>query len=225
MPTIMYCWTPDTLEQKGQRPAQLVGGKELLVSSCATPTAPGTPKKGYAQVWRARDAAKYVYDHLSLAVAASGADGDWLYIEDNRQTMDDKGSKSGGTAYWLPAEGDDHTSPARYLDKLGPLPAGADKKQPLPPVPLFFDAQAAKRAEINAGFDAAVTASLTMPSTSAPASAYTVYSAIEVWKAEDPDGFAYVLSVHEKRRDDLLSAVDAATSVETVQAIAVSYAV
>ena len=64
-----------------------------------------------------------------------------------------------------------------------------------------------------------------MPSASAPASAYAVYSAIEAWKADDPEGFAYVLSVHEKRRDELLSAVNAETSAEAVQAITVSYAV
>jgi hypothetical protein len=91
--------------------------------------------------------------------------------------------------------------------------------------PKLTPVQAAKRAEINAGFDAALTASLTMPSATNPPSAFAVYQAIEAWKTEDPEGYAALLAIHTARRDSLLSAVDAATSVEAVQAIAVTYAV
>lgn len=87
------------------------------------------------------------------------------------------------------------------------------------------EAQAAKRMAINAGFDAAITASLTMPSASSPPSAYAVYTALEEWKAEDAEGFTALLAIHTARRDALLAAVDAATTVEAVQSIAVSYAV
>ena len=93
------------------------------------------------------------------------------------------------------------------------------------PAPPLAEVHAAKRAEINAGFDVAMTASLTMPSASTPASAFAVYQAIEAWKAEDPEGYSTLLSIHEARRTALLAAVDAATSVEAVQAITVSYAV
>ena len=60
---------------------------------------------------------------------------------------------------------------------------------------------------------------------STPASAFAVYQAIEAWKTEDPEGYSTLLAIHEARRDALLAAVDAATSVEAVQAITVSYAV
>jgi hypothetical protein len=47
--------------------------------------------------------------------------------------MDEHGTKGGGTAYWLP--GDTHTSPARYIDALGPLPDGALLAAPVAPAP------------------------------------------------------------------------------------------
>ena len=87
------------------------------------------------------------------------------------------------------------------------------------------EAQAAKRTLINAGFDAAMTASLTMPSRNNPASAVELALAIEDFKTDDPTGWADLRAIHEARRDALLSAVAAATSVEAVQAIAVSFAV
>lgn len=87
------------------------------------------------------------------------------------------------------------------------------------------EAQTAKRQQINARFDAAITASLTMPSASSPPSAYAVYTALEEWKAEDAEGFTALLAIHTARRDELLAAVEAATTVEAIQAIAVSYAV
>lgn len=89
----------------------------------------------------------------------------------------------------------------------------------------LVEAQASKRGEINAGFDAAMTASLTMPSASTPPSAFTIYQAIEAWKAEDLDGYNYMLAIHTARRDALLTAVAAADTADAVQAVAVSYAV
>ena len=95
----------------------------------------------------------------------------------------------------------------------------------MPPSPSLPDIQAAKRVEINAGFEAAITGSLTMPSATNPPSAFAYYQAVEEWKANDPDGLAYVFAIHSARRDTLLAAVDAATTPEAVQAITVSYAV
>lgn len=88
-----------------------------------------------------------------------------------------------------------------------------------------LDVQTAKRQQINSGFDAAMTASLTMPSSSTPPLAFEVAYAIYDWRTEDPDGYAALLAIHTARRDQLLAAVDAAPTVEAVQAIAVSYAV
>lgn len=93
------------------------------------------------------------------------------------------------------------------------------------PAPQLADVQAAKRAEINAAFDAAMTASLTMPSRNNPASAVELALAIEDFKADDPTGWADLRAIHEARRAALLAAVDAATTPEAVQAISVFYAV
>jgi hypothetical protein len=91
--------------------------------------------------------------------------------------------------------------------------------------PSLAEAQTSKRTAINAGFDTAMTASLTMPSASTPASAFAVYQAIEAWKAEDPEGYATLLGIHTARRDELLAAVDAAQTTDAVLAIVVNYAV
>lgn len=112
------------------------------------------------------------------------------------------------------------------LDFDGELVRGLDDRFYLPgkePRPSIAGVQATKRAEINAGFDAAMTASLTMPSASP--NAFSVYQAIELWKTEDPEGFNALLAIHTARRTSLLAAVDAATTVEAVHAITVSYAV
>ena len=91
--------------------------------------------------------------------------------------------------------------------------------------PTLPEAQTAKRAEINAGFDAALIASLTMPSVNTPPSAVEVAVGAAGLAAVDPDGPAYIMQTHEARRAALLAAVDAATTPEAVQAITVSYAV
>lgn len=89
----------------------------------------------------------------------------------------------------------------------------------------LVEAQAAKRGEINAGFESAITASLTMPSATNPPSAIAVYQALISWQAEDPDGYDYMLAIHTARRNELLAAVEAAQTAEAVQAVVVSYAV
>lgn len=94
-----------------------------------------------------------------------------------------------------------------------------------PEGPTLADVQTAKRAEINAGFDAALAASLTMPSRNTPPSTVELTVAIGLFNAEDPAGLVDLCAIHEARRTALLSAVDAATSVEAVQAITVTYAV
>ena len=63
-----------------------------------------------------------------------------------------KGTRQGGTPYWLPGEGDDWQSPPRYMKELGPLPAGAVTERP---APTLDEARAAALAELNAAFAAA----------------------------------------------------------------------
>lgn len=96
---------------------------------------------------------------------------------------------------------------------------------PQPEQPGLEDIRAVTVAAVNAGFDAAIAASLTMPSRNTPPSAIEVALAIEDFKIDDPEGWATVRAVHEARRDELLAVLAAATSVEAVQAVAVSYAV
>lgn len=93
------------------------------------------------------------------------------------------------------------------------------------PAPPLAEAQNAKRMEINAGFDAALTASLTMPSRTDPPSAVELALAIEDFKSDDPTGLGDLRAIHEARRASLLAAVDAATTIAEVQAISVTYAV
>ena len=127
---------------------------------------------------------------------------------------------------WVQVE--DHKGKSGYVDgqpyemkEYGPLPDGWSDT---PPVPALAEVQAAKRAEIAAGFAAAMAASLAMPSASAPPSAYEVATALYDWRTEDPDGYADLLAIHEARRAALLAAVEAADA-DSVRRIVVSYAV
>ncbi|WP_308586583.1 phage tail protein [uncultured Desulfovibrio sp.] len=108
------------------------------------------------------------------------------------------------------------------IKEYGPLPDGW---RVIPPEPTLLDVQTAKRREINAGFDAALTASLTMPSRDTPPSVVELAIAIADFKADDPAGLTDLQSIHEARRASLLAAVDAATTIAEVQAISVTYAV
>lgn len=96
---------------------------------------------------------------------------------------------------------------------------------PLGTLMVLEEARAVKTAEIQSGYEAALTAGLTMPSAQAPASALELALAIVDWQAESPEDFADLRAIHAARRDELLAAVAAAESVEAVQAVEVSYAV
>lgn len=77
------------------------------------------------------------------------------------------------------------------------------------------DAKAAKRTEIQGGYDAALAVSLTMPATSPTAQDVSIGAAL--FAVEDAEGLTYVQTRHAARRDELLAAVDA------VQAVVVDY--
>ena len=64
-------------------------------------------------------------------------------------------------------------------------------------------------------------AALTMPSTAPTAQDVAVGAALLA--VEDAEGLAYVQALHAARRDELLAAVDAAETVEAVQAVVVDY--
>lgn len=73
----------------------------------------------------------------------------WEVVEDHRQHVNNQGVKEGGTPYWLPSEGDDYRSPERYMEGLGPLPAGAVTTRPEKPAPTLDEAKAAAIARID----------------------------------------------------------------------------
>ena len=85
------------------------------------------------------------------------------------------------------------------------------------------DARAAKTAEIQSGYDAALAASLTMPVDSPTAQDVSIGAAL--FAVDDAEGLAFVRETHAARRDELLAAVEAAETVEAVRAVEVSYAV
>lgn len=220
MSTIMYMYDLRTYETTGSRTAQIVGGKELTISAAATPVPTGPDKTGHTQVYKPKGTARWVYDPQSLDVASQGEHGTWYYIADHRQHMDSKGTKIGGTPYWRPAEGDDWQSPPRYTEELGPLPEGAVTERPKKPLSVL---KAEKEREIKAACDAAIVASLTMPTASPSATEVAVAAASLA--SVDPDGPDTLLSLHTARRDELLAAIAAAESPAALAGVEVSYAV
>ena len=200
MSTTMYTFDLRTGALTGSRPAQVVGGKELTICAGATPVAPPTDiPTGHAACWTGSA---------------------WEVVEDHRQHMDSKGTKIGGTPYWQPAEGDDWQSPPRYTEELGPLPEGAVTERPKKPLSVL---KAEKEREITAACDAAIVASLTMP-TASPSTTEVAVAAASL-ASVDPDGPDTLLSLHTARRDELLAAVAAADSTAALADVEVSYAV
>ena len=195
---MMYTFDPQTRVHTGSRPAQVVGGKALMQSAYATTMPPPeTIPEGHVARWTGSA---------------------WELVEDHRQHLDSKGTKQGGTPYWLPAEGDDWQSPPRYTEALGPLPSGAVTVRPEKPLAVIKEE---KKHDIRSACDAAIIASLTMPAASPSATEVSVAAASLA--AVDPDGPDTLLALHVARRDELLAAVDAAETVEAVQAVVVDY--
>ena len=151
--------------------------------------------------------------------------GKWVLVEDHRERkvpLFDAALAQDATDYWLPD--DTYDTPARHMTKAGPLPKGAiTTRPPTSAAVLLAEAKASKIAEIEAGYDAAVAASLTIPTANPTAQDVTIGAA--AFAAEDAEGLAYVMQTHATRRDELLAAVAAATTVVAVQDFVVSYAV
>ena len=197
----------------GKRP----NGEPVLVSAAATPDAPGPEKDGYKQVWIAKGV-KSQYADTDLTVSSKGQTGAWYYIVDHRQITGEDGVKSGGTKYWLP--GDGYLAQPRYMENLGSLPADALLTEPEKPLEIV---QADKRAEIRRGYEAALVATLTMPSSSPGQGEIATQAAL--FAATDAEGLDYVLSALAVQRDALLMSVAEAASLEEIEAVAVTYPV
>ena len=200
MSTTMYTFDLTSGALTGSRPAQVVGGKELTDCANATPVVPPADiPDGHTARWTGSA---------------------WEVVEDHRQHMDERGTKQGGTPYWLPAEGDDYASPPRYMEALGPLPKGAVTERPAKPLAVL---KAEKERAIRSACDAAIVASLTMP-TATPSTAEVAVAAASL-AGIDPDGPDTLLALHTARRDELLAAVAAAMSPADLADVVVSYAI
>ena len=200
MATMMHMFDAKTREYKGSRPAQELNGKALTKSAFATPTPPpASIPEGCVARWTGSE---------------------WELVEDHRQHLDEKGTKQGGTPYWLPSEGDDWQSQSRYTEDLGPLPEGAITVRPEKPLSVVREE---KEREIRSACDTAIIASLTMPAASPSATEVSVAAASLA--AVDPDGPDTLLALHAARRDELLALVRAADSIAAVQEVEVSYAI
>lgn len=200
MATMMHMFDAKTREYKGARPAQELNGKPLTKSAFATPTPPP--------------------ENIPDGHVARWTGSEWELVEDHRQHLDSKGTKQGGTPYWLPSEGDDWQSQPRYTEDLGPLPSGAVTVRPEKPLSVVKEE---KEREVRSACDAAIIASLTMPAASPSVTEVSVAAASLA--AVDPDGPDTILALHAARRDELLAAVDAATSRGELDALKISYAV
>ena len=143
----------------------------------------------------------------------------WVLVADHRQRAEPHFAAvdvQPGTEYWLPE--DTHISPARRMHTPGPLPKDALTKRPEQPL---AEIKAAKVATIIAGHEAALAGAVAL-SDPTPS---TVAVEAGLLAASDPEGLEYVRNALAARRGELLAAVEAAETAESVQAIVVSYAV
>lgn len=151
--------------------------------------------------------------------------GRWILVEDHRERKAPAflaEDAQEATDFWLPD--DTWETPPRHVFVPGPLPEGAILSRPEKPADVALaEARAAKTTEIEAGYQAAVAATLTMPQ-AAPTTEEVVAGAA-LFAAEDPDGLAYVMEQLRSTRAALLADVEAATTAEAVAAIQVRYAV
>ena len=195
----LHMYDLKTGEYTGSRDAtQRPNGEYILEATGATPVAlPASIPSGHVARWTG-DA--------------------WETVEDHRQHMDERGRKEGGTPYWLP--GDTWRSEPRYTDELGPLPENALLERPERPLDEY---KADKRREIAAGCTAALTATLTMPAESP--SAAEVATGAALFAADDAVGLADVQAILTSRRNEFLTAVDAATNREYLEALTIDYPV
>ena len=195
----LHMYDLKTGEYTGSRDAtQRPNGEYILEATGATPVAlPASIPSGHVARWTG-DA--------------------WETVEDHRQHMDERGRKEGGTPYWLP--GDTWRSEPRYTEELGPLPENALLERPERPLDEY---KADKRREIAAGYTAALTATLTMPAESP--SAAEVATGAALFAADDAVGLADVQAILTSRRNEFLTAVDAATNREYLEALTIDYPV
>lgn len=146
----------------------------------------------------------------------------WRLVEDHRERKSSGGfgpeDEQKATEFFLPE--DDWQSQPRTMKKVGPLPDGAALARPEKPL---LTAQSEKRVEIDAAYEAALVAALTMPSASP--TPMTVAVETSALLAVDPDAVDSIRAALNTRRADLRTQVEAADTLDAVAAIVVSYPV
>lgn len=191
--TTLYQYDSNTGEFLHSRPAQTrPNGDAILDVLGATPTAPPAdiPAKRVAR-WTGKK---------------------WEIVEDHRQTMDEQGRmvEGTGTQYWLPSEGDDYRSEARYLKELGPLPEGALLS---PPEQTLDELKTIKRQAFASAFTALDQRAQRPQSTVLAALMYDT-------AAPEPDAdFIWQLEAIKEENRRLLAQLEAATTREEAEAI------
>ena len=92
-----------------------------------------------------------------------------------------------------------------------------------PPVPTLEEAKAAKLVEIAAGYDAAMTATLTMPAEK-PSPAEIALATLD-FQLEDAEGLVYVRGLLAARHDELVQIAQDAQTVKELEALKIQYPV
>lgn len=180
-----YFYDGKTREFLKSAPAQLdpVTGAPLP-ALLATPAAPPETTEKQAAVWNGEA---------------------WEIVEDHRQHVNEQGTKEGGTPYWLPDEGDDWQSPERYMEVLGPLPAGAVTTRPEKPALTLEEARDAAVARIDRETSEAILAGFAYeidPGTGTPESLHFSYDSFDQQNFADSANVALLsLSVSPQAAD------------------------
>lgn len=196
----LYRYDMATGEYQGEQDAQQRPNGEWITDVLgATPQQPPVTGEKQAAVWTGEG---------------------WEIEEDHRQARDKGGvvAEGSGTPYWLP--GDTWQAPARYLNKLGPLPENALLIKPEKDLNTL---KTEKKAEIIRAHEAATVATLTMPAASPGTAKVAVDAAL--FAVEDADGLAYITETLAAYRDGLLAQVEACSTADELSAIEVEFPV
>ncbi|WP_165079541.1 MULTISPECIES: phage tail protein [unclassified Desulfovibrio] len=149
----------------------------------------------------------------------------WEMVEDHRERKAPAfraEDAQAATEFWLP--GDGHDTPSRQVFAPGPLPEGAALERPAQTAEQdLAAAKEVKTSEIEAGYQKAMAATLTMPQASPTSEDVAVGAAL--FAAEDAEGLEYVVGQHGATREALLDQVASADSLAAVEAVEVHYAV
>lgn len=128
-----------------------------------------------------------------------------------------------GYPYHVPPGRDEFAALWAEVDAWARGHPEAVQPEPGPPPPTLDEARSTKLADIHAAYESALVATLTMPA-AAPTAA-DVAAEAALFAVEDAAGLADVKTLLAARRDELRARVEAAASVEEVEAVMATYPV